>query len=171
MLFRDLVRVVRGRVCEEQSGRPLGSARVLLLPDRDVRPGVDGFFIVEDFPSGEQKLEAVLDGYVSARQQVLAKGGETTEVVLRLLDTASLGSVNGTVTERRTGVGVGGASLEIEAGGARAVADSLGRYVIDCLPEGEYWLVCRAEGYAAQKIRFRVLADWTVDVSFRLVRR
>jgi hypothetical protein len=170
-LFRDLPRVVRGRVIEAVSGRALGDAGISVGGSSAVRSAPSGGgFLLSAFPQGEQVVEAAMDGFVSDRLTVLARGNETTEVVLRLKDTSDVGNVGGTVIDEAGGLGIAGAELSVDSSAFVARADSVGQYHIDKLPSGEYWLVCRAGGYAAQKIRFRVLKDWTVGVSFRLRR-
>jgi hypothetical protein len=167
-LFRDLPRVVRGRVIEATSGRPLQAE--VIVGSRVVSARADGGFVLERFPKGEQVLQAMLDGFVGDRQTVLARGSETTEVLFRLRDTSDVGSVSGVVTDEAGRAAIPGAALHIDSGAFVCRTDTLGQYRIDRLPAGEYWLVCQAQDHAAQKIRFRVLKDWTVAVCFRLKR-
>ncbi len=165
-LFRDLPRFVRGRVVEAVSGRPLPAevrAGGLVTTAAD-----DGTFRFDSFPKGQVLIGAVLPGFVGDERQVCARGNETTEVLLRLRDTANVGTVSGTVTDLTTGAGIAGAELLIDTGLVAAVTDSLGSYQIAKVPAGEHWLVCRVDGYGAQKMQFRVLRGWEVVVCFRL---
>jgi hypothetical protein len=168
-LFRELVRPLVGRIVDAARGGPLPGARVALAADT-VTAGPGGDFGWDNFAPGPQVLVGHLDGYCSDSVTVVARGGETTTVTLRLRDTTDIGSVAGTVTDRATGLGIAGASLCIAAARESTAADSAGRYRIERLAAGEYWLVAGAPGFAAQQIRFRVLRNWAVCVDFRLTR-
>lgn len=167
-VYRDLIRVLRGRVIEASTDRPLTSAIVTVEGDTAIESGLDGGFERIGLRAGDQRLVARLDGFTADSGLARVRGGETAAVVLRLRDTASIGQVEGTVTDRATGRALPGARLAVKDGAAAVVTDDDGHYRLHGIPAGEHWLVASAPGYQSQMIRFRALKGWTVTVSFRL---
>ena len=69
-----------------------------------------------------------------------------------------------------TGAPIAGAALQLQWGTTIAMSDASGEFAVAGLGAGPHTLYATADGYAAQRIPFRVLKDWTVRVSFRLKR-
>ncbi len=169
LLYPDLPRVVRGRVVD--AGNLGGLYRALVfLPGTKVRDetGADGTYLINGFPPGLQTLQAQSDGRVTASADLLARGGDTTEINFTLRDTTNEGRVEGTVSDARTGRPL--AAAEVTAtGGVRATrTDSLGRFTMARVPAGERDLHAGAPGYETRIIPVRIVKGWTITVDFRL---
>jgi hypothetical protein len=169
-LFPDLPRVVQVLALDSVSNLPLGDANAFVpATGESAAVGPGGLFFLR-FPPGEQSIEVSADACVSVTRNVIARGGETTRVSFLLRDTADVGAVAGTVVDAVTGTAVSGARLALQWGVVAAVSDSAGEFAVAGLGAGPHTLYATADGYAAQRIPFRVLKDWTVRVSFSLKR-
>jgi hypothetical protein len=169
-LYPDLPRVVKVLALDSVSNLPLGDANAFVsVTGESAAAGIGGLFFSR-FPPGEQSIEVSADGCVSVTRNVIARGGETTRVSFLLRDTADVGAVAGTVVDAVTGTAVSGARLALQWGVVTAVSDSAGEFAVAGLAAGPHTLYATADGYAAQRIPFRVLKDWTVRVSFSLKR-
>ena len=169
-LFPDLPRVVMVLALDSVSNLPLGDANALMPATGESAAVGPGGLFFSRFPPGEQAVEVTAGGCVSVTRSVIARGGETTRVSFLLRDTADVGAVAGTVVDAGTGAPIAGAALQLQWGTTIAMSDASGEFAVAGLGAGPHTLYATADGYAAQRIPFRVLKDWTVRVSFRLKR-
>ena len=107
-------------------------------------------------------------GYPLKSFNVEVQGGDTTEVNAPLVDTASAGSVEGTVFDVRTGLSVPAARVVLEGTELGMLTDSTGRYVIENVPSGMHRLLVSRAGYVNAYTVLRLVEDWTVTVNLYL---
>ena len=76
---------IEGVVRDEGSGRPMGTANVILADtEHGVATQADGRFVLPAIAPGRYSITASHVGYESASQQVTVRAGDTSEVVLAL---------------------------------------------------------------------------------------
>ena len=80
------------------------------------------------------------------------------------------GTLLGTVVDETTGEPLGGATLSLADGSARAVTDETGVYELTPIPAGEVAVRVELSGYAAVVEQIEVLADEVGLFQFRLSR-
>jgi hypothetical protein len=169
LLYSGRPRVVVGRVFDAGTKFSITGARVAVVGSALAESsGADGGFLFSQFPSGPQTLEASLAGYPSKSLAVQAKGGETTGVELYLLDTANVGSVEGTVFDAGTGKAIADAQVTVEGTGCRAETDSTGSYAIPNVPVGMNRMLVSRDGYLKAYTVVRLVKNWAVTVNLYL---
>jgi hypothetical protein len=166
-LHPDRPRAVRVVVNDAVTGTPLAGVTVRLQDKDSVLTRGDGSALLSDFPPGSWLVRAEMDGWQADSQSVSARGGETTDVALRLRDTTNVGMVSGDVRDEN-GAPVAGAAVRLEVSGLVALSDSAGHYVFERLPAGVYNVSVSKAGYCRGVARFRVLKGWTVNLNLRL---
>lgn len=169
LLYPDLPRVVRGRVVDAVNLGGLYRALVF-LPGTGVRDetAADGTYIITGFPPGHRTLLARSEGRVTASADLLARGGDTTEVNFALRDTTDEGRVEGTVSDAGTGEPLAAAEISATGSGRTTRTDSLGCFTLARVPAGECDLHARVPGYETRTIPVRIVKGWTITVDFRL---
>jgi hypothetical protein len=132
--------------------------------------GVDaaGTVVFDHVPAGPLTVQGKAPGFREAAVEVRVIGGETLEVDLALKDTLNTGTVEGRVTDARTGRPLPGVTVRVKTLDIDAVTDRDGLYRLPRVPTGAYELTTFADGYVEAKMPFRVTAGWTVTVDFRL---
>ncbi len=84
----------------------------------------------------------------------LARGGKAflginaVNIALNPL-TGREGKISGTVTNQKTGKGIPGALVKVNPGDYSALTDSLGKYRIHGIPQGNYTITASKEGYSS----------------------
>lgn len=78
------------------------------------------------------------------------------------------GSIEGTVTEARTGETMPGVNVVIEGTSIGASTDADGKYIIDNIDSGTYNLQAKFIGYATQSQEITISGDETITVNFKL---
>jgi hypothetical protein len=158
-------------------GRVTDAGTKLVLPGVEVMPAgrpevettaTDGSFAFDSFPAGPQKLAATAAGFPVRTVEVLAPGGETTEVNFALYDTANTGRVEGIVFDKATGTPLPGARVELGGTGLFSVSDPAGAYAIENVPAGQHRVLAEHGGHAHGYTFVRVLKDWTATVNLYL---
>ena len=169
LLYPDRLRVVMGRVFDAGTKLTIPGARVSVAGlDLAESTRVDGAFVFSRFPPGPQTLEASFPGYPLKSLAVQVKGGETSSVDLYLLDTANVGSVEGTVFDAGTGRPVADARVTVDGTGYAASTDSAGRYIMENVPAGMNRVLVSREGYLSAYTTVRLVKDWAVTVNLYL---
>jgi hypothetical protein len=169
LLYSDRPRVVVGRVFDAGTKFSITGARVTVVGSALAESTVaDGVFLFSQFPPGTQTVEASLAGYPSKSLAVQAKGGETTGVELYLLDTANVGSIEGTVVDAGTGQALAYAQVTVEGTGCRAETDSAGHYTIENVPVGMNRMLVSRDGYLKAYTVVRLVKNWAVTVNLYL---
>jgi hypothetical protein len=169
VLYPNRPRVVVGRVFDAGTKLTIPGARIAVVGSELAESaGDDGGFLFSRFPSGPQTLEASSPGYPITSLAVQVKGGETSSVDLYLLDTANVGSVEGTVFDAGTGKPVVDAQVSVEGTGCAASTDSTGRYVIVSVPVGMNKLLVSRDGYLKAYTVVRLVKDWAVTANLYL---
>lgn len=132
--------------------------------------GVDaaGTVVFDRVPAGPLTVQGKAPGFREAAAEVRVTGGETLQVDLALKDTLDTGTVEGRVTDARTGRPLPGVTVRVKALGIDAVTGRDGQYRLPKVPAGEYELTTFADGYVEARMPFRVIAGWTVTVDLRL---
>ena len=169
VLYPDKPRVVLGRVFD--AGTKLTIAGVLVSvagANLAESTRADGGFIFGQFPPGPQTLEVSSPGYPLKSLPIQVKSGETSSVDLYLLDTANVGSVEGTVFDAGTGKPVPGARVSVEGTGCESAADSTGHYSIENVPVGMNKVLVSRDGYLRAYTMVRLVKDWAVTVNLYL---
>jgi hypothetical protein len=168
-LYSDRPRVVTGRVFDAGTKLTIPGARVSVAGvNLAESTWVDGGFILNRFPPGPQMLEASSPGYPLKSAAVQVGGGETSSVDLYLLDTANVGSVEGTVFDAGTSKPVPGARVSVEGTGCEAAADSTGHYSIENVPVGMNRVLVSRDGYLRAYTVVRLVKDWAVTANLYL---
>jgi hypothetical protein len=169
LLYPDRPRVVMGRVFDAGTKLTITSARVSVAgADLAESTREDGGFVFSRFPPGPQTLEASSPGYPLKSVAVQVGGGETSSVDLYLLDTANVGSVQGTVFDVGTGRPVANARVTVEGTGCAAVTDSAGYYLIESVPAGVNKMLVIHDGYLRAYTVVRLVKDWAVTANLYL---
>lgn len=81
---------------------------------------------------------------------------------------APLGTIVGQVTDARSGVGVGGASVTLDGTRFGAAAGNSGRYRISDVPAGTYTVIVQQIGYTEARQSVTVADEETLTVDFEL---
>ena len=169
LLYPNRLRVVMGRVFDAGTKLTIPGARVSVAGlDLAESTRVDGAFVFGRFPPGPQTLEASFPGYPLKSLAVQVKGGETSSVDLYLLDTANVGSVEGTVFDAGTGRPVADARVTVDGTGYAASTDSVGHYLIEGVPAGMNKMLVSRGGYLKAYTVVRLVKDWAVTVNLYL---
>lgn len=168
-LYPNRPRVVVGRVSDAGTRLAIIGARVSVVgTELAESTRADGGFLFSRFPAGPQTLEVSFTGYPLRSFNVEVKGSDTTEVNAALVDTANVGSVEGTVFDVRTGLPVPEARVAMEGTELGMLTDSTGRYVIENVPAGMHKLLVSRAGYVNAYTVLRLVEDWTVTVNLYL---
>ncbi len=167
-LHPDRPRALRVSVTDATSGMAVAGATVAMQGGIAFNTGADGMVMMLCVPHGVRFVRAEMEGWLADSQDVLIRGGETTDVVLRLRDTTNVGNLGGEVRDQVTGLPVAGAVVKLDASGLSAVSDSAGRYQLEGLSAGVYDVSVSCAGYRRGVARFRVLKGWTVNLELRL---
>jgi len=169
LLYPDRPRVVEGRVSDAGTKLAIAGAKVSVVGAELVASTrTDGGFLFSQFPAGPQTLEVSFVGYPLKTLRVEARGGETTEVNAPLVDTANVGSIEGSVSEIRTGLPVPEAHVAVEGTELGTLTDSTGRYVIESVPVGMHKLLVTRAGYVNAYTVIKLVKDWAVTVNLHL---
>ena len=169
LLYPNRPRVVVGRVFDAGTKLAIPGANVSVVgAELSDAAGADGGFAFSQFPPGLQTLEVSSSGYPLQSLAIQVQAGETSSVELYLLDTANVGSMQGTVSDAVTGVPVRDARVAVEGTGCVAVTDSAGNYVIANVPVGMNRVVVSHDGYLRAYTVVRLVKDWAVTVNLYL---
>jgi len=169
LLYSNRPRVVVGRVFDAATKLTIASARVSVAGTGLAESTrADGWFLLGRVPPGPQTLEASSPGYPLKSVAVQVRGGETSSVDLYLLDTANVGSVEGTVFDAGTSKPVPGARVSVEGTGCEAAADSTGHYSIENVPVGMNKVLVSRDGYLRAYTVVRLVKDWAVTANLYL---
>ena len=169
VLYPNRPRVVAGKVTDAGTRLALAGAKVSVAhSDLSESTRVDGSFLFDSFPAGPQRLQVSFPGYPPKSSSVEAKGGETTEVNVPLLDTSNVGRVEGVVSDAGTGSPVREAQVAVEGTELKAATDSTGRYVIENVPAGMHRLLVSCAGHRNAYTVIRLVKDWSVTVNLQL---
>jgi hypothetical protein len=168
-LYSDRPRVVEGRVSDAGASFAIVGAEVSVAGTQLAESTrADGGFRFDHFPAGPQNLEVSSPGYPPKSFSVVARGGETTEVSVSLLDTSNVGRVEGAVSDIGTGLPVRDAQVAVEGTELLAATDSTGRYVIENVPAGTHKLLVTCAGCVNAYTVVRLVRDWSVTVNLHL---
>jgi hypothetical protein len=168
-LYPDRPRLVTGRVFDAGTKLTIAGARVSVAgANLAESTRADGGFILSRFPPGPQTLEVSSPGYPLKSLALQVKSGETSSVDLYLLDTANVGSVEGTVFDAGTSKPVPDARVTVEGTGCAAVTDSAGRYVMENVPAGMNKMLVSHDGYLKAYTVVRLVKDWAVTANLYL---
>jgi hypothetical protein len=169
MLYPNRPRVVAGKVTDAGTRLALVGARVSVeRSDLSESTRVDGSFLFDNSPAGPQSLEVSFPGYPPKSFSVEAKGGETTDVNVPLVDTSNVGRVEGAVSDAVTGLPVRDAQVAVEGTELKAATDSTGRYAIENVPAGMHRLLVTCAGHQNAYTVIRPVKDWNVTVNLQL---
>ena len=124
---------------------------------------------VEDsVPAGPRKVESPHAAVQLGAVLVEAKRTEAGEANLSPVDAGSVGSVEGVVSDARTGLPVPKARVAVDGTEFAASTDSTGRYVIESVPVGMHKLLVTRAGYVNAYTVVRLVKDWAVTVDLYL---
>ncbi len=120
----------------------------------------DGYYLLEDVPTGEQYVTASADGYYAETMTVTVTADVTVtqDFTLQLIPTHT---VSGTVTDADGALE--GATVVIEETDHSATTDNDGAYEIIDVEEGNYDITASKEGYESETQNVTVESDRTVD--------
>ena len=141
----------------------------LLYPDR---PNAAVGKVIGDtkvaMPGAIAPVEAPHAAVQPGAALVEAKRTEAAEANLSPVDTATVGSVGGVVTDARTGLPVPEARVTVDSTELAASTDSTGRYVIESVPVGMHRLLVARAGFVNAYTVVRLVKDWAVTVNLYL---
>jgi subtilisin len=126
----------------------------------------DGYYLLENVPSGDQNVTASADGYNSETATVEVVEGETAtqDFTLQAIQTYT---VSGTVTDKDTEEPLKRATVTIEGTNHSATTESDGTYSIAGVEEGTYDITASADGYDPET-KYDVVVDSDTGVDFTL---
>jgi hypothetical protein len=127
-----------------------------------------GAFAASDSPAGPRKVEAPHAAVQPGTVLVEAKSTEAAEANLSPVDTATVGSVEGVVSDARTGLPLPEAHVAVDGTEFAASTDSTGRYVIASVPVGMHKLLVTLAGYVNAYTVVRLVKDWAVTANLYL---
>lgn len=151
---RSLPISIRGRTQDGETGVPVTSAAVALVPPVPNIAGAPGYFEFTTKATGVFTLTAEAPGYAPLAQTLATYPGFTTDLTLRM--TADKGTVEGTIVDAASGVPLT-AVLDVAPGGLRAEAKD-GQAVLKLRP-GTYAITASAGGYAPASVTVSVAAN------------
>ena len=135
----------------------------VLVEDTDLSATTDenGYYLLEDVPTGEQKVTASADGYYSQTAIVTVEKDATVtqDFVLKAVPTYT---VSGTVTDTENNA-LEGATVTIEGTEQSATTGSEGNYSISDVEEGVYDITASKDGYSSETKTVTVEEDTTAD--------
>jgi len=129
---------------------------------------VGGVSAVSDSPAGPRKVEAPHAAVQPRALLVEAERTEAAEANLSPADAVSVGSVEGVVSDARTGVPVPGARVAVDGMELAASTDSTGHYIIETVPVGMHKLLVTRAGYVNAYTVVRLVKDWAVTANLYL---
>jgi len=173
MVFREAGGAIAGQVSASGTGASIPGAAI------EVRSGdalmssattdASGVYSASGLAPGSYAVTARLAGYVSQTRAAVVSEGQTTYVNF-YLDRS--GRITGQVCEKGTGAGVEGAIINAYLGGqlkGSAATGADGIYAMEALPDGQYVVTARKQGYVAQtKVNVAVAAGQVAYVNFNL---
>ncbi|WP_051314637.1 carboxypeptidase regulatory-like domain-containing protein [Alteribacter aurantiacus] len=174
-LERDPSRI-EGRVVIQGTTTGIAGATVIVRNRADLFVGraitdPNGFFVIENMPSGFFTITADSEGFGSQSVGIQLLPNETTRVTLELSET--IGSVAGGVINLDTGEDLAGVTISIRNFQnvliRRVITNDLGEFLIEGLAPGTYLISADLQGFSTQILSVFVLGNQTSVASFALV--
>ncbi len=153
---------IEGTVKDHDSDTAIEGATVAVEgTDLSATTDANGYYLLENVPTGEQNVTASADGYYSETATVTVVEDAT---VLQdfALETIPTYKVSGKVTDG-SGNALEGAVVVIEGTELSATTESEGGYSISGVEEGTYNITADKEGYTSQTKSVEVKTNVTVD--------
>jgi hypothetical protein len=123
---------------------------------------------VSNSPAGPRKVEAPHAAVQPSSVLIEAERTEAAEANLSSVVAVSVGSVEGVVSDARTGVPVPGARVAVDGTELAASTDSTGYYIIETVPVGMHKLLVTRAGYVNAYTVVRLVKDWAVTANLYL---
>ncbi len=139
---------------------------VVLARKESTRAG--GGPAVSTSPAAPRKVEVPYARVQPGAVLVEAKHTEAAEAKLSPVDMATVGSVEGVVSDARTGLPIPEARVAVEGTELRMLSDSAGHYVIENVPAGMHKLLVSRAGYVNAYTVVRLVKDWAVSADLYL---
>jgi hypothetical protein len=157
---------IEGTVTDEADVAIAGAVVVLEDADLSAITDADGYYILENIPVGTYNFAASADQYYPQTTTVTVEQDRTVaqHVMLQAIQIYTLPcTVSGTVTDKDTGVSLGGATVSIEGTGWSATTEEDGSYSLSDVGGGAYNITASKLGYSDRTETVTVEGDTTVD--------
>lgn len=143
---------IKGKVVDAQTDLPLSGVTVSLsgATSASLVTQSDGVFEFLKLPAGTFNLQLTVANYASLSASTLANVGQTLDFgVLTLVksESATTGTIKGTVTDGATGLPLGGVTVSTSGGGS-AITGNDGQYQIANAPAGAVTVQASVAGYS-----------------------
>lgn len=164
---------IKGKVVDGQTGLSLSGVTVTLsgAASASLVTQSDGAFEFLKLPAGSYNLQLTLANYATLSASTSGKIGQTLDFgVLTLVksQSATTGTIKGTVTNGATGLPLGGVTVST-SGGASAVTGVDGQYQIANVPAGTVTVQASLAGYSLASGSGTITAGGTLVFSPALV--
>lgn len=142
-----------GIVRSAESGLPISGVQVSMAGKQDTT-NLTGLFRIEDIPVGSYTISATCSGFQDYRGNVTINSGENALEILMSVQTQSdgegeqtLGSLNGIVRNKTTGLPVANAKVTLFPGGYESMTPWTGIFSFSNIPIGQYTIKATCTGY------------------------
>ncbi len=152
---------IEGTVTDEGDAAIEGATVVVEGTDLSATTDLNGYYLLENVPAGDQDVTASADGYDSETATVKVEEDATVTRNF-VLQATSTYTVSGTVKDTADSP-LEGAIVTIEKTGQSAITDSEGTFSISDVEKGIYDITASKEGYSSETKCITVESDMTVD--------
>lgn len=140
---------IYGTVVDANTGEPLNNCSVILNPAGVATvTGSDGTFRFTNIEGGQWSIQVSKVEYVVNSRSITVIPGEENRIDFLLYkESASKGSICGTVQDAKTGEPLSGCNVLLQPTGMSATTETNGYYVFSNLAPGEYFLSVTKSNY------------------------
>ena len=161
---------IEGTVKDNETKEALSDAKVWI--DGWIWPSTktdfNGKYGLYDLPAGIHTVKITIDGYFSESKTVEVLDGQTIPVNFELVK-IKYGDIQGTVTNKSSGIEISGAHFYIDRDfWPSGKTDSNGEYSVNYLQVGSHTVTLSANGYYSESKTVEVLEGQTLIVDFAL---
>lgn len=156
------------------SGVAGATVRVIAGPAlRSTVTGANGSYTIPSLPRGAYRVTASADGFTSSvRDAVVGDTPVRLDFRIRREADADTGILTGLITDRTTGAGIPGATIEIsnDRNSRTALTNAAGEYRFENVPAGFYRMLVSRDGYVRgirSAVRVRAGQTTTVNMALR----
>ncbi len=138
--------IVTGKVLNQKTGDPIVGVTVSISEDilSDVTDA-SGSFSFAEVSNGPKTLSFSVAGYKAATLAITVNGGSLQNLTQSLFPT--IGSIDGVLTDSKTGAALEGVSISSSPVTSTAITDAAGIFNLENVPEGTYTITASKNNY------------------------